>query len=851
MSSDRQQCLDQLHQFRASGPTALLLELSATASSDDQSDPRHFLQTLATQIDSSEKKHPVLSFALLATDASDETDRFMNDNFESTLNGAGPLDTIRSPLCSEALDCLIGHIKDAIRPSARTLGSGMAYNLVRHITNSTKPRTASYRPDEMLSAQRKAAVEDAIVGWQFPAHEFDMDELTYGALIMLERVLQNPELESYRLTRPELMTFILAARREYKHEREVHYHNWRHAVDVTQSLYCFLCNVRLCPPTPKSLARRKNAGPNAVECLLSPVEALILLVSAVGHDVGHPGVNNAFLVASNHQLAHVYNDKSVLENYHCAAYSQLLRRHWPALSNIAHFRSSMISIILATDMQRHFEYMGYLKDLKQKVEQSDSQLSDWNEKDRTHARELVMALLLKAADISNVARPFEISSQWAKILMNEFARQGELESELQIPTCLFGGPPDQGDLLAAAQSQKGFMNLFGVPLFQGISELIPNVSCTIAELNNNREVWERKIADETARREVEDPGRSSSRTYGSVTDSQVEEARMRKRESEPAAVPIQVPQTPTSAVRRQPGIESGAQGATTKHPASDQRHHLSTGVPMIEEKRASTPVLWPSAIQLSPTGGSSRRSSKDVALNHMQEISAYAQHNLAPVGSRRGSGDAGWQLHQNYPGSRRGSKEESLTTILVTSQGSPANRSPSSSQTRIGKPISPARNSGISTRHGLKQGPGQNTAPSGGAARGSALSSRSQTTISATAMTDQQSSSTQPSSLATTEDETNPPGHPHGFDGAVPSLRTDSPSDSTEAPVFDGVHSSAPAILTKSESSRDSGMSQLDMRKRSEPHIRESRSRSRLRGLKFWKRKDRGVDSPPPGERSP
>ncbi|KAK4507315.1 hypothetical protein PRZ48_001050 [Zasmidium cellare] len=862
LSSKPESCLEQLTTFAKTNPTAVLVEFSHVTADDNQNSAVDFLRRISDEVQSSRYERPVMPFVLLAPSSPQDAEPLAESAFETSYLSAYALDTMQSPLCSEAINQLVGHVKETTRPSAPSLGAGMAQSLVSSIVDTSEPQLASHRPDELLSAQRKKAVEDAVANWKFPAHEFDMDELTYGALFMLEHVLRNPALEQHRLSRAELMTFLLAARRQYKHEREVHYHNWRHAVDVTQSLYCFLCDVRLCPPSPTSRTTNKEVNP--LEKLLSPHDALTLLVSAIGHDVGHPGVNNAFLVACNHQLAGMYNDKSVLENYHCAAYSQLLRRHWPSLVEIPHFRPTMISTILATDMQRHFEYMGHLKELKTKIEGSDDDLADWSDKDKDHARELIMALLLKAADISNVARPFDVSAQWAKILMNEFARQGELENELQIPTCLFGGPPNKEDLLAAAQSQKGFMNLFGFPLFRGISEVMPNVSCTIPELEKNKNVWEARIVDEKARKEARGDGRKSPRTYGSVTEAEVEEARTRKRESEPIAVPTEVPQTPTSPNSRQPVMER--QGQPASHPASEQRHHLQLGLsPNAEEKRSSTPVIWPSSLQ-SPTGGSSRRSSKDVALNSIQEWNpSRGQGNLAPAGSRRGSADAGWQIHQNYPGSRRGSKDESLTTILVTSQGSPASLSVPSSP-KVGKPPSPNK----ATGSGKKQ---PTPKQSSSTVRHSVPSSTSQTTTSATVTTDQESSSTHPSSLATTDDEV-PPGAVNSSSGVRGEPESFGQSPEWLDHLEGGHHSSAPAALPstppdagfirtiKPDSPRvmsrmasgDSGVSasRLDPRK-SEPHIRQSRSRSRLRGLKFWKKRNvtGGVDGPAAGSTSP
>lgn len=861
LSSKPESCLEQLIVFANTTPTAVLVESSYATVGHDQNIATDFLRRISDEVQSSRYEQPVMPFVLLAPSSPQDVEPLAESAFETSYLSAYALDTMQSPLCSEAINQLVGHVKETTKPSARLLGAGMARSLVSSIVDTSEPRLALHRPDELLSAQRKKAVEDAVGTWKFPAHDFDMDELTYGALFMLEHVLRNPALEQHRLGRAELMTFLLAARRQYKHEREVHYHNWRHAVDVTQSLYCFLCDIRLCPPSSTNRTTNKQANP--LERLLSPHDALTLLVSAIGHDVGHPGVNNAFLVACNHQLAGMYNDKSVLENYHCAAYTQLLRRHWPSLAEIPHFRPTMISTILATDMQRHFEYMGHLTDLKQKMEGSDSELADWNDKDKDHARELIMALLLKAADISNVARPFDVSAQWAKILMNEFARQGELENELQIPTCLFGGPPNKEDLLAAAQSQKGFMNLFGFPLFKGISEVMPNVSCTIPELEKNKNVWEARIVDEKARKEARGDGRKSPRTYGSVSQVEVEEARHRKRESEPMAVPTEVLQAPTSPDSRQPVVERRGQAAT--HPGSEQRHHLQLGLsPNPEEKRSSTPVIWPSALQ-SPIGGSSRRSSKDVALNSIQEWTPLrGPPNLAPTTSRRGSADAGWQIHQNYPGSRRGSKDESLTTILVTSQGSPASLSGPASP-KASTPSSPNK----STAPGKKS---STSRQSSSTVRHSVPSSTSQTTTSATVTTDQQSPSTHPSSLATTDDDATPPGV---TGSPMAGGEQDSLGLGTEwsGHLEGGHHSSAPAALPstppdvgfrtiKPDSPRvmsriasgDSGVSAslLDPRK-SEPHVRQSRSRSRLRGLKFWKKRNvtGGVEGPAAGSASP
>ena len=53
---------------------------------------------------------------------------------------------------------------------------------------------------------------------------------------------------------------------------------------------------------------------------MSDLEIFSLLFSAIIHDYNHSGTTNNFHVQSTSDLAVIYNDKSVLENHHVAAF---------------------------------------------------------------------------------------------------------------------------------------------------------------------------------------------------------------------------------------------------------------------------------------------------------------------------------------------------------------------------------------------------------------------------------------------------------------------------------------------------------------------------------------------------
>ncbi|CAG8972282.1 hypothetical protein HYALB_00001680 [Hymenoscyphus albidus] len=344
-----------------------------------------------------------------------------------------------------------------------------------------------------VALDRREKIASAIGTWSFSAHDFTDDELLHAALLMLQHALTMPELERWRISTENLTAFLVASRSAYN--AFVPYHNFRHVVDVLQAIFYFLVALGRLPPFPDYNAHDQEE-PSPIAALIRPFDALTLLITAIGHDVGHPGVNNAFLVTLNAPLAQLYNDRSVLESFHCAAYSQILRRHWPIAFQGTEMRQLMINSILATDMGLHFDYMKKMGWMQEKLHENGG-TDGWDGRLIDDQRTLACSLLIKCADISNVARRYDVAAQWTRILTDEFARQATMESDLGIPSALFAAPVRE--IVELGKSQIGFMNMFAIPLFQGVTDVMPAMTFCMEELHNNQAMWSRKISEEQAR----------------------------------------------------------------------------------------------------------------------------------------------------------------------------------------------------------------------------------------------------------------------------------------------------------------------------------------------------------------
>jgi len=152
------------------------------------------------------------------------------------------------------------------------------------------------------------------------------------ARLRLPRFFPLSELSAIRFTEE-------VAARMSLHGDATPYHNFYHAVDVMQTVNALLVSMQ---------AAR----------LFTPIETLALVLGGFCHDLEHPGVNNAFLINTSHELALRYNDASVLENHHAATAFQIMHATGLVASlpkpQYKEMRRIMVAGILATDMSFHF-----------------------------------------------------------------------------------------------------------------------------------------------------------------------------------------------------------------------------------------------------------------------------------------------------------------------------------------------------------------------------------------------------------------------------------------------------------------------------------------------------------------
>ncbi|GAA5816888.1 hypothetical protein MFLAVUS_010423 [Mucor flavus] len=353
------------------------------------------------------------------------------------------------------------------------------------LNNSIPLPSTSIKP---LTSEHKWILQDKISVWDFSPLNLSNDDLIHCGVLIISQVFSLTQVTSF--SQEQLYQFITDLSSIYHEENP--YHNFAHAIDVLQCIYFFLCQMGLLP-----FANGTTVITNQKSYrILRPKDILALLIAAIGHDVAHPGVNNSFLINTSAPLALLYNDNSVLESFHAMTLFQLLKKHKfdQALGDdYNEFRKLVITSILATDMALHSDYVIKINEQKLRLEESDPY--DWDETKCLEERLLFCSGLMKCADISNVARPFARAFEWANILIEEFASQGDLERELGLHIL----PMNDRSKIVLEDSQIGFMKFVALGLFTIIGDYTEELSFPVEHIKMNLSIWEhRKRANSIA-----------------------------------------------------------------------------------------------------------------------------------------------------------------------------------------------------------------------------------------------------------------------------------------------------------------------------------------------------------------
>ena len=285
------------------------------------------------------------------------------------------------------------------------------------------------------------------------------------------------------------------------------YHNNMHGADVCQSICLYFLNS------------------NAEKIFQTTVlDLLSILISSLGHDLGHPGLNNNFHINARTELALTYNDASCLENFHCSKLFNILKKDETnifevlSVNEFKDIRKRMISEILATDMFFHKKIISTTQSKVPQIKPDKFEFISQDKESIKAEQQCLLDYFIHAADLGHNSKLFRISIKWVELLSEEFWLQGDKEKSLGISVSFLCDREDTN----VPKGQVNFLKGFILPTFDLMTSMFPGLHFTVDNVLNNIKEWQ-KLADENRQRgwtpkkinkeDEKDLNKSNNKTY--------------------------------------------------------------------------------------------------------------------------------------------------------------------------------------------------------------------------------------------------------------------------------------------------------------------------------------------------
>ncbi|EAA21249.1 calcium/calmodulin-dependent 3',5'-cyclic nucleotide phosphodiesterase 1b [Plasmodium yoelii yoelii] len=298
----------------------------------------------------------------------------------------------------------------------------------------------------------------------------DRKSPNYDAFIKIGYILLNKYyISNQNISVKILYSLLYEMKKGYN---DVPYHNSIHAAMVTK--HCSILITSL----------------DTVN-ILKDNEMAAFLISALGHDIGHFGRTNMFLKNCSNFLRIIYNDKSILENYHCSYLFNILSKEEhnifkkEDLKTLTNLRQLIIEVILATDMSKHIKILAQFRIKSIKIK-------SYIEKNII----LCLKMIIKAADLSHNCVDWSEHYLWVKRLVNEFYSEGDdlLERGFELNP-LFDRKAHNNFI----QIQRTFLRELVLPLISSLKTLDTSTitQLMLSHVKRNYSKWTKIEKDET------------------------------------------------------------------------------------------------------------------------------------------------------------------------------------------------------------------------------------------------------------------------------------------------------------------------------------------------------------------
>ncbi|XP_032169285.1 cone cGMP-specific 3',5'-cyclic phosphodiesterase subunit alpha' [Mustela erminea] len=283
--------------------------------------------------------------------------------------------------------------------------------------------------------------------------------------------------EKFKVPVEVLTRWMYTVRKGY---RSITYHNWRHGFNVGQTMFTLLMTGRL-------------------KKYYTDLEAFAMLAAAFCHDIDHRGTNNLYQMKSTSPLAKLHGS-SILERHHLEYSKTLLQDESLNIFQNLNKRQFETVIhlfevaIIATDLALYFKKRTMFQKIVDACEkmETEEEAIKYVTIDPTK-KEVIMAMMMTACDLSAITKPWEVQSQVALLVANEFWEQGDLERTVlqQQPIPMM----DRNKKDELPKLQVGFIDFVCTFVYKEFSRFHKEITPMLNGLQNNRVEW-KSLADE-------------------------------------------------------------------------------------------------------------------------------------------------------------------------------------------------------------------------------------------------------------------------------------------------------------------------------------------------------------------